>query len=793
MASDALRKELQTTFAKDLYNNFSNDSDDQYFLLLGKVDSWGITSPAEAGPYGTTSDSFPASNIDNVERGFQAWRDSIGAKRISSRNIYHMIRRYNWTYGTVYDEYNHTDDLFASTPKQFFIYTINGNVYKCISNNDSAQSLYEPTHTVSQTVTLQDGYKWKFVYKVPEDAREFITTDYIPVQYVVDDTIDATKNQWDAQQNSINGAIEHIDFTDVSSTFSKAQWERSTDPQDEPVVKFDSPSGATAIYLADTENDDDDYYNGYAIYISANAGVGQRRIITDYDGGDRLVYFDVPLLEEVKSTQGGQEGSRYKIMPNIVFDGDGASAEAIATIDSNKNISGVSLLNVGKDYTVAIPRILPLGVSGGTLGVSLIDGKTLAGPTLSPLISPAGGHAKNALNDFNSDKIMIRTTVKGDDSNFVVAQDFRQVSLVKNPTINGGTYDGWTAGTEIVRRKQMSVTVPYFSTVGFNDQTFLSAIGATGDSIIGERSQSSAKIQNWTWEGSQGTLELSNVQGNFELDNPASTDVRLVFDSTAASGGGINDYTVGREVRQHNGLAGLSGATAKGVVQDWSSPAGGPYELIVKVTENTFVDSGTTIEEYWLGNCAGFTTGTAWEGLFDTVERRMGELLKHFSSTQGVTFEFVEQGGFQNLARANKLTDVQDEETLEKSYRLTHKLVITDSGSALTDSSYVADNLFYQNDSITDIVKTGKVVKWSKTSGASGELFLNEVRGGFVTGGFHSSTGGAIANHEIDSVDTPDLNIGSGQVLYIQNIKSITKNYEQDEEVKIMLGFDTCS
>ena len=792
MASDALRKELQTTFAKDLYENFSNDSDDQYFLVLGKVDSWGITvGYDESGGYGTTGDAYPAVNVDSVERGFQAWRDGIGAKRISSRNIYHMIRRYNWTYDTVYDEYNHTENLFASTPKQHFIYTINGNVYKCMSNNDGALSKYEPTHIIAQTVTLQDGYKWKFVYKVPEDSREFITTDYIPVQYVVDDNVDATKSQWDAQQASVDGAIEHIDYTDVASILSNAMWDRSTDPLDLPVLQANSAAGATAVFIASTDSDDDDYYNGYAIYFSANAGVGQRRIITDYDGGDRMVYFDVPLLENVEATQGPTEGTRYRIMPNIVFDGDGASAEAIATIDSNKQITGVQLINNGKDYTVCVPRLLPLGVSGGTLGEDLIGGKTLAGPTLSPIISPPGGHSKNALDDLHSDKIMIRATVKGDDSNFIVAQDFRQVSLLKNPKISGGTYDGWTAGYEIVKRKQMTVVEPHFAVTGFNDQTFLSTTGATGDSIIGERSCATAKIQNWTWEGTQGILELSDVQGRFELDDPASSHARIVFGSDES--GNTGAFQISRTVKQHNGLAGASGATAVGTVVDWSGPANGPYELIVDVTSGLFLSTGTTVEEYYTGNSAGFTTGLAWPGPFDAVERRMGELIKHFSSTQGITFEFTTQGGFQELARANKLKDVQDEETLEKSYRLTHKYILEDSGSAFTDSSYSADSLFYQKDSVTGIIRTGKIVKWQKSSGGTGELYLNEVRGNFATGGFHSSTGGSIANHTIESIDNPDLQIGSGQVLYIQNIKSITRNYEQDEEVKIMLGFDECS
>ena len=80
MASDAIKNTFSLTFAKDLADNFNNDSDDQYFLILGKIDTW-VNQP-----YGEGTDDA-AANIDTLEKSNYAWRDGVGLKRISSRNV----------------------------------------------------------------------------------------------------------------------------------------------------------------------------------------------------------------------------------------------------------------------------------------------------------------------------------------------------------------------------------------------------------------------------------------------------------------------------------------------------------------------------------------------------------------------------------------------------------------------------------------------------------------------------------------------------------------------------------
>ena len=312
-------------------------------------------------------------------------------------------------------------------------------------------------------------------------------------------------------------------------------------------------------------------------------------------------------------------------------------------------------------------------------------------------------------------------------------------------------------------------------TQNLNDFAF-----TVGNSIMGERTRATGKIEGWITDSANpnvGTLELSGVQGTFDLEDAASVSTRIVFDGLV---GATGDFTVGYTVKQTN-----DSIVAEGKVTSWSAPSDGPYELIIDVSANSFSDSTNSVYEYNLDSVETYT----WGGI-DVVERKMGELLKHYSSTQGVTFEFKTfptTDGWQNIARANQITDVQDEETLESSYRLTTSLVITDSGSGLSDSSYTKDDLVYQiglDTGLTGNSVSGKIVDWSATNGNTGMLTMNDLRGSFAVGGFSGGT-----NHTITGVSGPEIQVGSGEVLYIQNIRPVTRDTEQDEEIKVMIGF----
>ena len=85
----------------------------------------------------------------------------------------------------------------------------------CISNNRGAESTVQPYGTSPNIFELGDGYRWKYMYTVPETLFGFMTNDYIPVQYIEtlnsSELLDETRLQWDVQKSAKDGRIDHID------------------------------------------------------------------------------------------------------------------------------------------------------------------------------------------------------------------------------------------------------------------------------------------------------------------------------------------------------------------------------------------------------------------------------------------------------------------------------------------------------------------------------------------------------------------------------------------------------
>jgi hypothetical protein len=53
----------------------------------------------------------------------------------------------------------------------------------------------------------------------------------------------------------------------------------------------------------------------------------------------------------------------------------------------------------------------------------------------------------------------------------------------------------------------------------------------------------------------------------------------------------------------------------------------------------------------------------------------------------------------------------------------------------------------------------------------------------------YGSTAEASIAANINSITNSDIEIGSGDLLYIENVRPIVRNYEQAEEFKIVIGF----
>jgi hypothetical protein len=94
---------------------------------------------------------------------------------------------------------------------QFYVMTDEYNVYKCLDNNNNAQSVNKPIGTQVLPISLADGYVWKYMYNVPIALRtKFLTDDQMPVLTAL------------TQQFYSAGGIENVDILNTGTGYTGA-------------------------------------------------------------------------------------------------------------------------------------------------------------------------------------------------------------------------------------------------------------------------------------------------------------------------------------------------------------------------------------------------------------------------------------------------------------------------------------------------------------------------------------------------------------------------------------------
>ncbi len=179
---------LRTHNAALLENEWSV-SNQYFFLAIGKQSAWSDEAVPD-----TTTESFETVDIGSY------WRDMIAAKRIATADVETTISRINWSTGTVYDMYDHTDTALFT--KNFYVMTTDFNVYKCIRNGEAidagsastTQSTVKPDHTTPNTTPLEsDGYQWRYLYTISTaDIASYLVTDWMPVMTTGSSAVDTS-------------------------------------------------------------------------------------------------------------------------------------------------------------------------------------------------------------------------------------------------------------------------------------------------------------------------------------------------------------------------------------------------------------------------------------------------------------------------------------------------------------------------------------------------------------------------------------------------------------------------
>jgi len=110
------------------------------------------------------------------------FRHGIYAKLIKFENSAMVVKRNDWTTGTVYDAYPDTSN------SNFYIVNSDLQVFKCLFNNDGSESTDEPKLSLSTTsleepyFETSDGYKWKYLYTISAQQKQrFMDANWMPV------------------------------------------------------------------------------------------------------------------------------------------------------------------------------------------------------------------------------------------------------------------------------------------------------------------------------------------------------------------------------------------------------------------------------------------------------------------------------------------------------------------------------------------------------------------------------------------------------------------------------------
>jgi len=742
--TDGLQNKFKKQFAQSLQDTLNPISDDNYFLFFGKSTAW-------------TEETTPPAVVDSVSDHFSALRNGLFAVRIDERNSMLVVPRIDWTSGTIYEEYDDAVDLHdIASRKNYYVLVDGDKVYKCISNASGRLSTDKPELETTAIFTTQEGYQWKFLYKLTENQKDFLTKEYLPVVIANKTGDEVEQKQYDVQQNAIDGGLYRISVTSSGDAYPN-----SVSTEFSPKIGSKSSENK---YITVTEDfpRETNLYKDYMLYVSSGIGneVGQLVRIAGYAEdtvtGDWRIQLETPLETEVFGRDDANSRKSFcQILPEILIHGDGTQAKGVVLVDSNKKASSIKILNAGRDYTTAYASFpTPNGGSA---------------PSVTVDIPPKGGHGANVINELDTSRLMIRLLNENVENQpaIVNVNDYRQYGIIKNPILNDNSLR--VAGSEYNRKVNVEISRPHgVSLSDYFESSSPSSTFKVGEFVYGFESKSVATISSWKVNSDRksGTLILDNPSKKFLLPNTEQKLVRANFGLSGASG----DYTLFEKVQQFQ----TSGVTAEGIVQGWNSSE---KELLIRITGTG--ESGSLSFANNQYPIVG-SSSNAYHYDFSTLTEAGGELIGTFGTTSG-TFKKLQDNT--KIARISRGSNAFINSSETPIYKMNSSMVVT--GSGFNSGTFTLDEGITQENN--RIFSTANVVSWTPGSGSTGSLVLSNVIGNFTAGSTIEKASGSAFT--VTSITEPDLVKGSGEVLYIQNIRPILRQQKQREEFRISIGF----
>ena len=474
-----LTNDFKVSVAEDFKDSFGNS--DMYYLGAHR-----------SLPYSNeTEPTVPTQDVKSSH--YDLYDSLIFGKQITSSNVSLMVRNIPWVSGTVYSEYSDLDDELST--KNFYVMSDEGStttVFKCISNNGGVPSVSQPLSTQTSPsddiYITADGYQWKYMYSIPTAQNDlFGTTEFMPVipnanvsGNAVSGSIESinilssgesynsyatcTIKEAAVSGNNLLFSLNGDQFTDFLLTvpdvsgFVEEKIEgvdgqgrtasgvivgiftaNNTLRVTNTIRSFALASTITGLSsntsttisaksrLTSALSSNTDFYKNSSVYISSGAGAGQLRTITEYivTGSERRILINEPFTTIPNQT------SEVKILPRVIINGDGRSANAVVTMNPTSNsILDIQMVDSGSGYTYADIVIAANTGNITSEGDPIISTQAQA----RAVISPPGGHGANVVSELYASRVGIGMLLSNTEANTIpTSNDFRTISVLKNP------------------------------------------------------------------------------------------------------------------------------------------------------------------------------------------------------------------------------------------------------------------------------------------------------------------------------------------------------------------------
>lgn len=154
---------------------------------------------------------------------------------------------------------------------------------------------------------------------------------------------------------------------------------------------------------------------------------------TQYQAQNAAVDGSIDVIEIVNG------GTGYTGTPTVQIFGDGSGCTATAVV-SGGSITGIVITNPGSGYKFATAQINGTGSNA----------------VIKPIISPAGGHGKNAVEELGGYYIIMNSRLEyADGGDFPIDNDYRRIGIIKDPL----NYSTTTVCTDVTRSATYSLTL----------------------------------------------------------------------------------------------------------------------------------------------------------------------------------------------------------------------------------------------------------------------------------------------------------------------------------------------